>query len=325
MSRDTRDFVATLLRAGLATPLIVQRVRDQLVDPYMVKHRIHDRREAEAKYAADRPHRDYYITPDDVNAIKAKLDAKLWMRHPNVQESLRQMWEYSTDIVRLLMELQTPIPGTREHEEYLRQQQESASDLDTDDEADESEVPPCEQDTSAAPDVLPVPPPEQVNQTTFKPNPRNFTPFHLGFSFPSCIKAALKYGRVIMMDSTHATNNQGYPMTTLLVVDDHGHGHPVAWFFSSNELAESLIRFLEEFNMEVGALEFLTPSGGFRLEVMAVCMFINGQCTNNNPTDIMSVKLSLLIKLRIYGLSGSVSTACTSSKGLHLKIAMMLL
>ena len=59
MTRETRQFVADLLRAGLATPQIVQRVRDQHVEPCMVKHRIYDRHEAVTTYEADRPHRDY--------------------------------------------------------------------------------------------------------------------------------------------------------------------------------------------------------------------------------------------------------------------------
>jgi hypothetical protein len=41
---------------------------------------------------------------------------------------------------------------------------------------------------------------------------------------------ALKFGknRIVLMDSTHGTNNMKCPMYTIMVVDEHGHGHPVA-------------------------------------------------------------------------------------------------
>ena len=91
--------------------------------------------------------------------------------------------------------------------------------------------------------------PEQTPGT----NPGDLPEFNLGFSFPSSIKMARRWGnkRVIMMDSTHGTNNLGYPLTTVLVVDDHGNGHPVAWFFSSSESTASLTKFLKALLMKV--------------------------------------------------------------------------
>jgi len=94
--------------------------------------------------------------------------------------------------------------------------------------------------------------PEQTPGTT-NGNPADPSEFNLGFSFTSSIKMARRWGnkRVIMMDSTHGTNNLGYPLTTVLVVDDHGNGHPVAWFFSSSESTASLIKFLNALLMKV--------------------------------------------------------------------------
>ncbi len=79
--------------------------------------------------------------------------------------------------------------------------------------------------------------------------------FNLGFSFPSCIDVALKWanGKPIMMDSTHGTNHLGCSMTTLIAVDGHGNGHPLAWFFTKRETAENLTKFLDAFNKEVGS------------------------------------------------------------------------
>jgi hypothetical protein len=78
--------------------------------------------------------------------------------------------------------------------------------------------------------------------------------FNLAFSFSSCIEIALKWanGQPIMMDSTHGTNNLGCTMTTLLAVDGHGNGQPIAWFFTKHETAINLTKFLKAFNMEVG-------------------------------------------------------------------------
>jgi hypothetical protein len=65
--------------------------------------------------------------------------------------------------------------------------------------------------------------------------------FNLAFSFSSCIEIALKWanGQPIMMDATHGTNNLGCTMTTLLAVDGHGNGHPIAWFFTKHETSLS--------------------------------------------------------------------------------------
>jgi hypothetical protein len=123
---------------------------------------------------------------------------------------------------------------------------------------------PPEPDTASAADVLPNPPRKQDTQARSQPNPRNYTPYLLGFSFASCIRTALKLGknRPIMLDSTHGTNNMKYPLYsyTLLVVDEHGHGHPVAWFFSSSEEADCLILFLQAFENEVSAGTCSQPS-----------------------------------------------------------------
>lgn len=83
--------------------------------------------------------------------------------------------------------------------------------------------------------------------------------FNLGFSFSSCIDVALKWakGQTIMMDSTHGTNNLGCNMITLIAVDGHGNGHPIAWFFTKHETAENITKFLDAFNMEVGYHAFL--------------------------------------------------------------------
>jgi hypothetical protein len=41
--------------------------------------------------------------------------------------------------------------------------------------------------------------------------------------------------QVVMMDSTHGTNQHGFSLFTLLVMDEYGNGLPAGWCITSNE------------------------------------------------------------------------------------------
>ena len=80
----------------------------------------------------------------------------------------------------------------------------------------------------------------------FTYNANHWSPFNLAFTTEFGVEAALKYGhkRPLVMDSTHGSNNVKFPLTTVMVVDDHNQGIPVGWLFSSSESIESVSKFL---------------------------------------------------------------------------------
>lgn len=45
----------------------------------------------------------------------------------------------------------------------------------------------------------------------------------------------VKYGRVLQMDGTYKTNNNGFALYTLLCEDNNGTGQPIAFFFIKEE------------------------------------------------------------------------------------------
>jgi hypothetical protein len=42
-------------------------------------------------------------------------------------------------------------------------------------------------------------------------------------------------GNIVCLDSTHGTNQYGFNLVTMMVVDDFGEGTPVAFMISSKE------------------------------------------------------------------------------------------
>jgi hypothetical protein len=62
----------------------------------------------------------------------------------------------------------------------------------------------------------------------------------------NAVELVLRYGhKGLQMDATFGTNNMKFPLTTLLVVDEHNYGIPVAFFFASRETHELLAAFLD--------------------------------------------------------------------------------
>lgn len=54
----------------------------------------------------------------------------------------------------------------------------------------------------------------------------------------------MKFGKTVIMDATHGTNKHGYPLTTLLVLDENRNGFPAAWAIHSKSDAGTLILVL---------------------------------------------------------------------------------
>ena len=65
----------------------------------------------------------------------------------------------------------------------------------------------------------------------------------------------LKYGnKVICLDDTHGTNVYDFNLITVLVVDDHGEGIPVAWALANQVDAAMLREFLKPLRARVGPM-----------------------------------------------------------------------
>ncbi len=52
-------------------------------------------------------------------------------------------------------------------------------------------------------------------------------------------------GDTVLIDSTHGTNVNNFSLFTLMVINTHGRGRPVAWFITSDELATTIQQALE--------------------------------------------------------------------------------
>lgn len=65
-----------------------------------------------------------------------------------------------------------------------------------------------------------------------------------------------KFGNfTVCIDSTHQTNHYGYPLNTLMVIDEYGEGIPVAYLLSNRETGDVLKVFFSAVKAQVGHLE----------------------------------------------------------------------
>lgn len=51
---------------------------------------------------------------------------------------------------------------------------------------------------------------------------------------------------IVFFDATHCVNQYSFPLFTLLVRDDHGHGLPVAYIITSSETQETISLALQK-------------------------------------------------------------------------------
>ena len=57
---------------------------------------------------------------------------------------------------------------------------------------------------------------------------------------------------IVCMDSTHGTNLYGFLLITIMVVDEHGEGLPVAWAISNKEDTYMLTEYLSAVKERTG-------------------------------------------------------------------------
>ena len=68
--------------------------------------------------------------------------------------------------------------------------------------------------------------------------------------------AMLQFGKkVILMDATHGTTQYDFLLISVLVVDGHGEGIPVAWAISNKEDINIISLFLEAIHSRIGDSE----------------------------------------------------------------------
>ena len=58
----------------------------------------------------------------------------------------------------------------------------------------------------------------------------------------------------VYMDSTHGTNVYDFTLTTLMVIDEFGHGQPVWWFLSNHETYAFIEVFLNKIRNSAGKI-----------------------------------------------------------------------
>ena len=65
-----------------------------------------------------------------------------------------------------------------------------------------------------------------------------------------------KYGgNIICIDSTHGTNMYDFLLVSVMVIDEHGEGIPVAWAISNHEDTSTLVHFLTTVKSRVGDIK----------------------------------------------------------------------
>ena len=105
--------------------------------------------------------------------------------------------------------------------------------------------------TTAKQGVLAEAPDSQASPYIWEP--KNWTDFCMVICDERGTQTCAKLGHqgTLVIDSTFGTNCHKLPLFTLLVVDEHGHGHPVAFMLCSSESAELVAKFLRAVSKKV--------------------------------------------------------------------------
>ena len=72
-------------------------------------------------------------------------------------------------------------------------------------------------------------------------------------SGPGGVRTAWQAGKTVLMDGTFGTNKWKFALTTIMVVNDQGHGVPVAFFVHSSQSAATIQSCLEALADRLGA------------------------------------------------------------------------
>jgi hypothetical protein len=279
LSDKIKDTVTKKLMQGLEPAEIVRQNTDQMVSEYMKAHGILDRDQALASLEESRPSRDFYLSYADVDNIKRQLDRKQWRFSENNQQSLRLFARSHPEDVLLFQE-QAPIEGTPDYA-YIQQRQAAGQgqhhqvEQGRQEEQDATErgafftemgvagsqgdTDQLNSDPSWCAADADISHPGRINldrsgqastarstSGDFTFSIGNWTSFEMVIMKESNIADAIRWGhkRTLQLDSTFGSNSSRFPLSTLVIVDDHGNGIPIAYLVSSQETTESMAAFL---------------------------------------------------------------------------------
>lgn len=93
-------------------------------------------------------------------------------------------------------------------------------------------------------------------------NALNWKPFTIAVMLPENVAVAIElgHGRSLQLDSTFGSNAQKFHIFTLLAVDKHGKGMPLAYLICSHEKEDLIQKFLEAVRNEVLCILYLQSS-----------------------------------------------------------------
>ena len=116
------------------------------------------------------------------------------------------------------------------------------------------------------------------------PSTRTLAPdtFLLALQTQYQCNAFCKYGnKIVCMDSTHGTNIYDFLLISVLVVDDHGEGVPIAWAISNHETEEVLLEFLYAIKERVGELHPKVFMSDDAVQYYTAWSKVFGECTKH--------------------------------------------
>lgn len=276
ISDELRAEILEQLQLKVPDREIQRRSKDKLLDKYMSDHNLTDRREALKAYCSSQSPRDWSLSLQDIANVRREADKATWRFDENPQTSVK-MWKAQNPGAVLYMDEQMPLPGTADYAHMQRAQEAAAkgswgelgkrASAEHDSSAaaaDEAQPEEAEEyafrgaeDSLDRPELIDLDRAEQpalvqnsltdAEGATFNFDPLNWTAFSIAIMTQEGVEAAKKWGhlRPLQMDSTFGCNAQKFPLITLLVVDGHGKGVPVAHCICSQETVEIIQKFLE--------------------------------------------------------------------------------
>ncbi len=282
ISAELKDTVTAKLLQGLEPAEIVRQNVDCFISSHMVERGIMDRDEGRVSLEASQPPRDYFLSYADVANFKDKVDKQQWKFSENTQQSLRIFVEQNSSDILLYSE-QEPIKGTADYDRMMQGRtvgsQTAGAGKGSEHKDGQAACPfytdlgiePAEDGQGSAELAwggtqvdLNQPPAINHDRTgqantvksadaNFTFNAANWTLFQLAIMKRCNVENAVRFGhgRPLIMDATFGTNREKMPLITLLVVDDHGNGVPIAWGIISQEKTEAIAAFLKAVRQRV--------------------------------------------------------------------------
>src|ERR1043165_5751812 len=85
---------------------------------------------------------------------------------------------------------------------------------------------------------------------------------------------------VVCIDSTHGTNAYNFYLTTLMVLDGHREGYPVAFLYSNRQTEETFILFFQAIRAKSDIINCQTFMSDLAHGFYNAWRFVMGECNN---------------------------------------------